>query len=155
MNPAHQVNQLPFTPSGFQLNALGQGFNERTPVTEAMNMPLTGGTNHNVQLQAPTPLLGAGLPIPQQALEQPSTADTTPFNNGKQRITCDEEGCTKTFGRAAEFRRHKKTAHSLPKFQCVFFGCKKTFSRADKLSDHLRQGHKHTGLPGYLKQMLS
>jgi hypothetical protein len=155
LDPAQQVDHITFTPSGFQLNALGQGFDEPTLPTEAMYLPLTGSTNHNLQLQAPTPLLDAGLPTPQLGSEQPSAVDTTLSNSGKQRITCDEEGCTKTFGRAAEFRRHRKTAHSLPKFQCVFFGCKKTFSRADKLSDHLRQGHKHTGLPGYLKQMLS
>jgi hypothetical protein len=155
LDPAQQVDQVTFTPSGFQLNALGQGFNERTLVTETMNIPLTGGTNHNLQPQVPTTLLAAGLPTPQLGSEQPSAVDTTLSNSGKERITCYEEGCTKTFGRAAEYRRHKKTAHSPPKFQCVFFGCKKTFSRADKLGDHLRKGHKHTGLPGYLKQMLS
>jgi hypothetical protein len=155
LDPAQQVDHVTFTPSEFQLNALEQGFDEPALLAEAMNLPLTGGTNHNLQLQVPTPLLGAGLPTSQQALEQPSAADTTLFNSGKQRLACNEKGCTKTFGRAADYRRHKKTAHSAPKFQCIFFGCKKTFARADKLGDHLRKGHKHTGLPGYLKQMLS
>jgi predicted RNA-binding Zn-ribbon protein involved in translation (DUF1610 family) len=47
-------------------------------------------------------------------------------------------GCTGTFGRNEEYRRHMKK-HTGPFFPCP--NCGKMFYRQDKLRDHFRQGH--------------
>jgi hypothetical protein len=50
-------------------------------------------------------------------------------------------GCTGTFRRTTEYRRHMKK-HNGPFHPCTVPNCGKTFYRGDKLRDHLRQGHR-------------
>ena len=49
-------------------------------------------------------------------------------------------GCTNTFGRPGEYRRHMKK-HDGPFFPCTRPHCGKMFYRQDKLRDHLDKGH--------------
>jgi hypothetical protein len=58
----------------------------------------------------------------------------------QRRLTCPH-GCSRTFSRAFEFRRHM-TTHDKPAFRCVEAGCSRVFCRRDKLRNHLRQRHR-------------
>ena len=49
-------------------------------------------------------------------------------------------GCTNTFGRPGEYRRHMKK-HNGPFYPCTRAHCSKMFYRQDKLRDHLDKGH--------------
>ncbi|OAL52876.1 hypothetical protein IQ07DRAFT_584881 [Pyrenochaeta sp. DS3sAY3a] len=72
------------------------------------------------------------------------------LSNG--RFKCNEDACArKTFGRAAELRRHITTTHAAdkPQFWCHVPSCtrsanikKKPFSREDKLASHIRNMHE-------------
>jgi hypothetical protein len=72
------------------------------------------------------------------------------LSNG--RFKCNEDACArKTFGRAAELRRHITTTHATdkPQFWCYVPSCarsasgnKKPFSREDKLASHIRNMHE-------------
>jgi hypothetical protein len=56
------------------------------------------------------------------------------------RISCTADGCTKTFRRAVDCRRHMRK-HQDSKLKCIVDDCDKKFYRLDKLRDHARQGH--------------
>lgn len=56
------------------------------------------------------------------------------------RVACDFEGCTKTFRRVGDCRRHKRK-HEAPKLRCTVLNCDMRFTRMDKVRDHLCQGH--------------
>jgi hypothetical protein len=80
----------------------------------------------------------AGL---QQPVLAPLPASfNTPAAARQERLTCPH-GCSKTFGRPGDFRRHM-LKHGPPKFKCIVLDCKRTFYRADKLRQHIKQGHK-------------
>jgi hypothetical protein len=80
----------------------------------------------------------AGL---QQPVPAPLPASfNTPAAARQERLTC-LEGCSETFNRPGDFRRHM-LKHAPPKFKCVDIDCKKTFYRMDKLRQHAKQGHK-------------
>jgi hypothetical protein len=64
-------------------------------------------------------------------------------NSNRDRIFCMHEGCSVTFGRASDFRRHLKK-HSGPEYQCSFENCGRQFYRRDKLRDHQRKMHAKT-----------
>ena len=57
------------------------------------------------------------------------------------RIRCTAPGCSKTFRRVGDCRRHMRK-HQAPKLICIVEGCDMKFTRLDKVRDHLRQGHK-------------
>ena len=62
----------------------------------------------------------------------------------RESIRCDT--CQKTFGRAAELRRHNMSFHDLntPEFSCPVPGCPRRtepFARKDKLRDHMEKMH--------------
>ncbi|KAJ4353644.1 uncharacterized protein N0V89_005374 [Didymosphaeria variabile] len=76
----------------------------------------------------------------------PSTKGLTPQpatpNTNVHR--CDVPGCNATFGRPAEFRRHKRTVHKrlgAPEFQCMVQSCSYTYPRLDKVREHMRRVH--------------
>jgi hypothetical protein len=57
------------------------------------------------------------------------------------RIRCTANGCTRTFRRPGDFRRHLKK-HQAPTLKCIAVDCDMKFYRMDKLRDHVRQGHQ-------------
>jgi hypothetical protein len=57
------------------------------------------------------------------------------------RIHCPAHGCTKTFRRAGDCRRHMRK-HQPPNLRCIVANCDMKFDRMDKVRDHMRQGHK-------------
>lgn len=57
------------------------------------------------------------------------------------RIQCDFSGCTASFVRAHDFRRHR-AKHSGQNRPCPVSGCPRNYYRRDKLSSHLLYGHK-------------
>ncbi|KAB2105169.1 hypothetical protein AG0111_0g6784 [Alternaria gaisen] len=57
------------------------------------------------------------------------------------RISCTADGCTKTFRRPGDYRRHMRK-HQDPILKCIVDDCDMKFYRLDKLRDHIRQGHK-------------
>ena len=57
------------------------------------------------------------------------------------RIRCTAPGCSKTFRRVGDCRRHMRK-HQAPNLRCVVENCNMKFDRMDKLRDHVRQGHK-------------
>jgi hypothetical protein len=57
------------------------------------------------------------------------------------RIRCTVSGCTKTFRRPGDHRRHMRK-HQDPELKCIVNDCDMKFYRLDKLRDHIRQGHK-------------
>jgi uncharacterized C2H2 Zn-finger protein len=68
-----------------------------------------------------------------------------PANNQVQHVTAPASrqcprGCTDTFGRPGEYRRHMKK-HNGPFFHCTHPNCGMRFYRQDKLRDHLNKGH--------------
>lgn len=73
------------------------------------------------------------------ALHQQARPSGTP----EQRHACNVPGCLKTFGRPAEFRRHKETVHGKKnKFRCMVESCDYTYPRLDKVREHMRRVHK-------------
>lgn len=73
-----------------------------------------------------------------QVSPDPKTQPVRDAGNGF--FTCPH-GCSHTFKRASEYRRHMKK-HSGQWYTCTQSGCTKSFYRTDKLRDHLRQRHR-------------
>jgi hypothetical protein len=93
--------------------------------SQAINMPTA--PQDNVHPQVPVALV------------------VLPVNNHNQHITAPAfrqcpHGCTDTFGRPGEYRRHMKK-HNGPFFPCTHPYCGRMFYRQDKLRDHLNKGH--------------
>jgi hypothetical protein len=63
-----------------------------------------------------------------------------PMTTNDPRIRCTFAGCTRTFRRIGDCRRHE-AKHQAPGFRCINIDCKKRFYRLDKARDHFRQGH--------------
>ena len=83
---------------------------------------------------------------PTQVQPQVPTAPTHPASNNQVQhaavtapLQCPQ-GCTGTFRRREEYRRHMKK-HTGPFFPCTQPSCGMIFYRRDKLRDHLNQGH--------------
>ncbi|OWY45740.1 hypothetical protein AALT_g10284 [Alternaria alternata] len=83
---------------------------------------------------------------PTQVQPQVPTAPTHPASNNQVQhaavtapLQCPH-GCTGTFRRREEYRRHMKK-HTGPFFPCTYPNCSKMFYRQDKLRDHLAKGH--------------
>ena len=57
------------------------------------------------------------------------------------RITCNVDGCNRSYRRVGDCRRHMRK-HQPPNLRCVVGDCDMKFARMDKLRDHVRQGHK-------------
>ncbi|CAN9449977.1 unnamed protein product [Alternaria alternata] len=73
---------------------------------------------------------------------QPSGARTNArHRTAETRISCTVDGCTKTFHRPGDYRRHMRK-HQDPILKCIVDDCDMKFYRLDKLRDHIRQGHK-------------
>ena len=62
------------------------------------------------------------------------------------RISCTHIGCSVTFGRAGDFRRHIKK-HSTPELSCPIEACNYKSYHHDKLREH---GHKKHGMTNQL-----
>jgi hypothetical protein len=83
---------------------------------------------------------------PSQVQPQVPVAPTHPASNNQVQhaaVTAPPQcpyGCTGTFRRGVEYRRHMKK-HTGPFFPCIYPNCSKTFYRQDKLRDHLAKGH--------------
>lgn len=73
-----------------------------------------------------------------QATLQPTVA--APDAPGS-RVTCNVPGCGETFGRPAEFRRHKQTFHGEKKFRCMVDSCDYSYGRLDKVREHMARMH--------------
>jgi hypothetical protein len=71
-------------------------------------------------------------------MQQPNVA--APDAPGS-RDTCNVPGCGKTFGRPAEFRRHKQTVHGEKKFRCMVDSCDYSYGRLDKVREHMARMH--------------
>ncbi|CAN9369379.1 unnamed protein product [Alternaria alternata] len=73
---------------------------------------------------------------------QPSGARASArHRTAETRISCTVDGCTKTFRRPGDYRRHVRK-HQDPILKCIVDDCDMKFYRLDKLRDHIRQGHK-------------
>ena len=59
----------------------------------------------------------------------------------ESRIPCESSGCTKSFRRPGNLRRHMRK-HRPANLKCIVDDCDMKFYRLDKLRDHIRQGHK-------------
>ena len=66
---------------------------------------------------------------------------TSPRNNPNGRTSCTYEGCFKTFGRTADFRRHLKK-HNPDRLHCR--QCNYRTYRKDKLREHQNKRHRGT-----------
>jgi len=98
----------------------------------------------NVNAVAPQPI---NIPVALQANIPPQVPVVVvpPVNNQVQHFagTATPQcpyGCTKTFGRPGEYRRHMKK-HNGPFVPCTQPSCGMMFYRRDKLRDHLAKGH--------------
>ncbi|KAH8725581.1 hypothetical protein GQ44DRAFT_826399 [Phaeosphaeriaceae sp. PMI808] len=79
----------------------------------------------------------------QHVLAAPSSAPVIPPHPTTSEHHRCPKGCTETFRRAGDYRRHM-LKHDSPRFKCVVIDCSRTFYRADKLRSHIKQGHKLT-----------
>ncbi|KNG49952.1 transcription factor c2h2 [Stemphylium lycopersici] len=110
------------------------GFQNVVPVTAEFNTNAFPVILPDAPALAPANLapdvqqyLGAGATFRQRAPEP--------------RISCEFPGCTKTFRRPGDFRRHMRK-HQPANLKCIVDDCDMKFYRLDKLRDHIRQGHK-------------
>ncbi|RAR09713.1 transcription factor c2h2 [Stemphylium lycopersici] len=110
------------------------GFQNVVPVTAEFNTNAFPAILPGAPALAPANLapdvqqyLGAGATFRQRAPEP--------------RISCEFPGCTKTFRRPGDFRRHMRK-HQPANLKCIVDDCDMKFYRLDKLRDHIRQGHK-------------
>lgn len=81
-----------------------------------------------------TALTGPSLPATHIA---PNAANT---HSSGDRISCTHVGCSATFGRAGDFRRHIKK-HADPELSCSVKTCNYKSYRLDKLREHQRKRH--------------
>ncbi|KAF3042296.1 hypothetical protein E8E11_004475 [Didymella keratinophila] len=89
-------------------------------------------------LTAQPPVLVAPAPVP---VPNVTARQRTPAQLGaNKRLHCPL-GCSATFGRPGNRRRHMRK-HEAPRYKCMVIECDKTFARADKLRDHMRKGHR-------------
>ena len=86
----------------------------------------------NLPLLQVQPQVLAAPVVPPVINQVPHVAVTSP-------LQC-HHGCTGTFRRREEYRRHMKK-HNGPFFPCTHPNCGKMFYRQDKLRDHLAKGH--------------
>ena len=98
----------------------------------------------NVNAVAPQAI---NIPVALQANIPPQVPVVVlpPVNNQVQHVAGTATprcpyGCTNTFGRPGEYRRHMKK-HNGPFYPCTRAHCSKMFYRQDKLRDHLDKGH--------------
>lgn len=81
-----------------------------------------------------TAFTGSSLPATHIA---PNAANT---HSSGGRISCSHVGCSATFGRAGDFRRHIKK-HADPELSCSVKTCNYKSYRLDKLHEHQRKRH--------------
>ena len=97
------------------------------------------GTGHAFQPIAPATAAQMNVAAPPN---QPSGARANArHRTAETRISCTVDGCTKTFRRPGDYRRHMRK-HQDPILKCIVDDCDMKFYRLDKLRDHIRQGHK-------------
>ncbi|KAH8691520.1 hypothetical protein BGW36DRAFT_388471 [Talaromyces proteolyticus] len=72
----------------------------------------------------------------------PSNSTVQHHNRRKEKVHCTHQGCTKTFGRPNDLRRHLKLHISAPDIPCTAEGCKRMFYRMDNRRAHERRVHK-------------
>ena len=104
------------------------------------DFPVNAPAVHQVQqpiLQAQYPRIAPAVPELQATLQPTVAAPHAPGS----RDTCNVPGCGKTFGRAAEFRRHKQTVHGEKKFRCMVDSCDYSYGRLDKVREHMARMH--------------
>jgi len=68
----------------------------------------------------------------------------SPKRSAKRRgeFPCPVEGCSTSFSRAYDIRRHIADKHADHTLLCPVDGCTKRYARQDKRLDHLVKGHK-------------
>ncbi|KAF7679265.1 hypothetical protein GT037_003013 [Alternaria burnsii] len=97
------------------------------------------GTGYAFQTIAPATAAQMNVAAPPN---RPSGARANArHRTAETRISCTVDGCTKTFRRAGDYRRHMRK-HQDPILKCIVDDCDMKFYRLDKLRDHIRQGHK-------------
>lgn len=99
------------------------------------------GTNQMVQTDMDAskshPTLSSGAP---SGTRRPRTGKAS--QEGGNRIQCDQPGCSATFGRGAEFRRHLSTKHrrgQTAQVRCMV--CPYEYPRLDKVRLHMEKMH--------------
>ena len=99
----------------------------------------TAGLGHVCRSIAPAP---APDVVQANIIAPPSRASTVVRRRTVgPRFQCNIDGCTKSYRRVGDCRRHMRK-HQAPNLRCVVEGCNMKFDRMDKLRDHVRQGHK-------------
>ena len=125
MNPGLQGY---YSTSQYPLNEFSAN---KFAIQEFRKEPLPQAQFARIALAAPE------LTHTQSALQQTVAAPDAPGS----RHACNEPGCERTFGRSAEFRRHKKTAHGGERFRCMVESCDYSYGRLDKVREHMARMH--------------
>ena len=103
----------------------------------AMQQP--GQAIQHPRLPTIAPLV-PGLQKPEKKSQSAAPKTSRTFA-GKERISCSVDGCMKTFGRGADFRRHMRSVHMGESFRCLIPSCDKSYPRPDKVQEHMRKVH--------------
>jgi uncharacterized C2H2 Zn-finger protein len=61
----------------------------------------------------------------------------------EKRFSCAVQGCDQAFHLRADLIRHTKTHDVQADITCDYDGCSRTFSREDNMKRHVREAHKH------------
>ncbi|PVH80230.1 hypothetical protein DL98DRAFT_571964 [Cadophora sp. DSE1049] len=97
-------------------------------------------------VQSPTSDQTASL-APKKTSLRVSAADAQPAPLTSRPFICDIRGCSHTYKRIHELRRHKRTHLSVKPHACHFPLCNRSgrngFVRKDHLKQHMRQVHHH------------
>ncbi|OAG19192.1 hypothetical protein CC77DRAFT_1050984 [Alternaria alternata] len=97
------------------------------------------GTGYTFQPIAPA--TAAQMDVVAQPNQPSGARANARHRTAETRISCTADGCTKTFRRPGDYRRHMRK-HQDPILKCIVDDCDMKFYRLDKLRDHIRQGHK-------------
>jgi hypothetical protein len=126
----------------------------RWPLADALegagDVTVNGGFGHTISAlswslpHAAANRVYVGMSIQENILANTNlatpVATLAPINHS-EREACTHIGCTATFRRPSDLRRHTGM-HSPPKLLCLFKSCERRFYRLDKLRDHQRKKHK-------------
>ncbi|KAF2684107.1 hypothetical protein K458DRAFT_487618 [Lentithecium fluviatile CBS 122367] len=125
--------------------ALQQNVSNAPQFQVPFDTPTVGDNNGRVELQTamPTASLQPGpalAPLTRHRRGTRAPTGKTASQEKGNRIECAQDGCQKTFGRPAEFRRHLDTKHSRRGVvRCMV--CTYEYPRMDKVRSHMEKMH--------------